>query len=69
MTLEEHFEACDGRPTLNSDDVKLKKVRTRTLGGNMLDYSTRYDIPSLTNTGHIATDYNNIKAIKYPEKD
>ena len=63
MTLEEHFETCDGRPTLN-DDVQMKKVRTKTI-----DWASRYDVPSLTNTGDIGTDYNNIKAIKYPEKE
>lgn len=62
MTLQEHFETCDGRPTLN-DETQVKKVRTKTI-----DWASRYDVPSLTNTGDIETDYNNIKAIKYPEK-
>jgi hypothetical protein len=39
----------------------MKKIRTRTI-----DYTL--DAPSLTNTGDIHTDYNNIKALKYPEK-
>tara|TARA_B110000285_G_scaffold174278_1_gene195385 strand:+ start:1042 stop:1284 length:243 start_codon:yes stop_codon:yes gene_type:complete len=42
----------------------MKKVRTKTI-----DWASRYDVPSLTNTGDIGTDYNNIKAIKYPEKE
>jgi len=59
MSLQEHFETCEGRPTLN-DGKALKKIRTRTI-----DYSN-YSIPSLTNTGDIGTDYNNIKSIRYP---
>ena len=62
MTLKEHFETCDGRPTLN-DETQLKKVRTRTI-----DYSD-WNYPSITNTGDTATDYNNIKALKYPDKE
>jgi hypothetical protein len=58
MTLKEHFETCDGRPTLN-DETQLKKVRTRTI-----DYSD-WNYPSVTNTGDTKTDYNNIKALKY----
>lgn len=76
MTLKEHFEVCEGRPTLN-DETRPRKVKNHILHPtNRLDYP-RYvgdlplnaaDLPSITNTGDIPTDYNNIKAIKYPEK-
>jgi len=68
MTLKEHFETCDGRPTLN-DETQLKKVRTRTIDYNDLSLKTGLNNKMLTDTGHVGTDYNNIKAIKYPDKE
>lgn len=48
----------------------MKKVRTRTIDwASRYDHAPSWDVPSLTNTGDIGTDYNNIKAIKYPEKE
>ena len=53
----------------------VKKYRTRTLDWKRYDIPldnnktiTTANVPALTNTGDIATDYNNIKAIKSPDK-